>query len=163
MVPRKTRSREVVHGFTGAKRLFEDLTFTNAVTFFDFEIAKEMGRFSANFPEAVVSFIMAQMHDCDAELFSGMSREDQNTVATALLCTHKIFAYGSPYESDVRRVIPGLVSALRTVLEKALWNCLGRFIDEGLNKMPRIYLIFDGDDVALPEDRFRFLRKIREL
>ena len=145
------------------KRLFEGLTFTNAVVFFDFEIAREMGRFSANIPGAVISFIMAQMHDCDAELFSGMSREDQNTVATALLRTHQIFAYESPRESDVKRVMPGLISALRTVLEKALWTCLGRFIDEGLKKLPRIYLIFDGDDVALPEDRFRFLRNVREL
>ena len=145
------------------KRLFEELTFTNAVTFFDFDIARKLGRSSANIPGAVISFIMAQMHDCNPNLLSGISREDQDTIATALLRTHQIFACGSPGESELKRVTPGLVSALRTVLEKTLWTCLGRFIDQGFKTMSRIYLIFDGDDVAIPEDRFRFLRNIREL
>ena len=145
------------------KRLFEGLTFTNAVIFFDFVIAWRLDRISANIPGAVISFIMAQMYDYDPKILSDMSREDQDTVATALLRTHQVFAYGSPQESDLKRVMPGLVSALRTVSEKALWTFLGSFIDEALKKTPRIYLIFDGDDVAIPEDRLRFLRNMRGL
>lgn len=145
------------------KRLFESLAFTKAIAFFDFDIARKLDRPSANVPGLVISLIIAQLSDRNPKLFATVSIDEQKTVATALLGSHEILTYVVPQESDVKRVMPGLVSALRTVSEETLWTCLGRFIDEWLKKMPQIYLIFDGDDVAIPEDRFRFLRNIREL
>lgn len=143
--------------------LFEDLTFTEAAAFFDFDVAWKMDRISANIPAAVISFIAAQLLERNPNLLSAMSGDEQKIITTALLCTHKIFSYKSSSESESRRVMPGLVSALRMIQESTLWSCLCHIIDRGLETMSRIYLVFDGDDNALPEDRFRFLRNIRRL
>lgn len=144
------------------KGLFEDLPFTDAAAFFDFDVARAMYR-TANIPAAVISFIAAQLLERNPNLLLAMSGDEQKTITTALLCTHRIFSYTSSSESESRRVIPGPVSALRMIQESTLWSCLCRIIDRGLETMSRIYLIFDGDDNALPEDRFRFLRNIRRL
>jgi hypothetical protein len=145
------------------KGLFENQIFTEGVTFFDFDVAWKMDRKSANIPAAVISFITAQLLKGNPKLLSALNGDEQQTITTALLCTHKIFSYESSIESESRRVMPGLVSALRTIQESTLWSCLCHIIDRGLETMSRIYLIFDGDDNALPEDRFRFLRNIRRL
>ena len=136
------------------KRLFESLVYTEAVAFFGFDIARKLDRPSTNVPGLVISLIIAQLYDRNPKMSSTINPDKQKTVATALLRSHEILAYGSLQESDVELVMRGLVSALRTIC---------RFIDEGLKKMPRIYVIFDDYDVAIPEDRFRFLRYIREL
>lgn len=145
------------------KRLFEDQTFTEAVTFFDFEIARKLDRSSANIPGAVISFIAAQLLGCNTDLLSAMNGEEQKAITTALLCTDELFSYESSSTSESQIVIPRLVSALRIIPESILWSCLRRIIDRGLETMSRIYLIFDGDDSALPGDRYHFLRNIRTL
>ncbi len=145
------------------KGLFENQTFTEGATFFDFEVAGRMHRMSANIPAAVVSFITAQLLEGNPNLMSAMNGDEQQIITTALLCTHKIFSYKSSDVSEIQRVMPGLVSALRMIQESTLWSCLRHIINQGLKTMSQIYLIFDGDDKALPEDRFRFLRNIREL
>ena len=138
--------------------LFETLAFTEVAAFFDFSVAAKMDRLSANIPAAVISFIAAQLLECNPNLVSAMSEDEQKTLTAALLCTRRIFS-----ESGSRRAMPGLISALRIVQESTLWSCLCHIIDRGLETMSRIYLIFDEDDCALPEDRFRFLRNIRIL
>lgn len=143
--------------------LFENQLFTEGATYFDFDVAWKMHRISANVPAAVISFITAQLLKSDPNLLSAMNGDEQQTITTALVCTYKIFSYESSDESESRRVMPGLVSALRMIQESTLWSCLCHMIDRGLETMSRIYLIFDGDDMALPEDRFRFLRNIRKL
>lgn len=145
------------------KGLIENQLFTEGATFFDFDVAWRMHRTSANFPAAVISFITAQLLEINPKLLSAMNGDEQQTITTALLCTHKVFSYESSNESESRRVMPGLVSALRMIQESTLWSCLCHILDRGLETMSRIYLIFDGDDNALPEDRFRFLRNIRGL
>ena len=145
------------------KRLFEDQTFTEAVTFFDFEIARNLDRSLANIPGAVISFIAAQLFEFNTDSLSAMNGEEQEAITSALLRTSALFSYESSSTSESQRVIPGLVSALRMIPESILWSCLCRIIDHDLETMSRIYLIFDGDDSALPEDRYRFLRNIRTL
>lgn len=145
------------------KRLLEDLAFTEAVAFFDFDVACKMGRATANIPAAVISFIAAQLLDREPKLLTAMSEDEQKIITTALFATYGLFSYKSSSAFESRRVMPGLVSALRMIRESTLWSCLCRIIDRGLETMSRIYLIFDGDDTALPEDRFRFLRNIRRL
>lgn len=145
------------------KGLFENQLFTEGATFFDFDVAWRMHRSSANVPAAVISFITAQLLEGNPKLLSAMNGDEQQTITTALVCTYKIFSYESYDESESRRVMPGLVSALRMIQESTLWSCLCYIIDRGLETLSRIYLIFDGDDKALPEDRFRFLRNIRTL
>ncbi len=145
------------------KGLFENQNFTESTTFFDFWVAVKMDPAAANIPAAVISFITAQLLEGNPNLWSAMNGDEQHIITTALLCTHKIFSYESSSKSESRRVMPGLVSALRMIQESTLWSCLCHIIDRGLETMSRIYLIFDGDDNALPEDRFRFLRNIRRL
>ena len=145
------------------KGLFKDLVFTEAAAFFDFDVARAMDRNSANIPAAAISFIAAQLLERNPNLLSAMSGDEQRTMTAALLWTHKIFSYNSCSESESRRVMPGLVSALRTIQESTLWSCLCHIVDRGLETMSRIYLIFDGDNHALPEDRSRFLRNLRRL
>ena len=145
------------------KRLFENQLFTEAVTFFDFDVAYRMHRTSANIPAAVISFITAQLLESNPSLLSALNGDEQQIITTALLRTHKIFSYESSTDSELRRAMPGLISALRMIPEGKLWTCLCRIIDRGLETMSRVYLIVDGDNNALPEDRFRFLRNIREL
>lgn len=139
------------------KGLFEDLAFTEVAAFFDFDVAGTMARDSANIPAVAISFIAAQLLQHNPNLLLGMSGDEQRTMTAALLWTQKIFSSESP------RVMRGLVSALRTIQESTLWSCLCHIIDRGLETMSRIYLIFDGDNNALPEDRFRFLRNVRRL
>lgn len=143
------------------KGLFEDLAFTEAAAFFDFDVAGTMDRNSANTPAVAISFIAAQLLQHNPNLLSAMSGDEQRTMTAAFLWTQKIFSYN--LESESPRVMPGLVSALRTIQESTLWSCLCHIIDRGLETMSRIYLIFDGDNNALPEDRFRFLRNVRRL
>ena len=142
------------------KGLFEDLAFTEAAAFFDFRVAGTMHRNSANIPAVAISFIAAQLLQHNPNLLLAMSGDEQRIMTAALLWTQKIFSYSSCSESESR---PGLVSALRTIQESTLWSCLCHIIDRGLETMSRIYLIFDGDNNALPEDRFRFLRNVRRL
>ncbi len=145
------------------KRLFEDLDFAEAVTFFDFDVARNMDRMAANTSAAVISFIAAQLMERNRNLWSTMSEDDKRTMKTSFLYTHESFSYKSSSESESRRVMPGLVSAFQEIQESTLWSCLCQIIDQGLRTMSQIYLIFDGDDVALPEERVRFLRNVREL
>ena len=145
------------------KRLFESLAFTEAVAFFDFDIARKLDRPLANVPALAISLIIAQLYDRNSKMFSTMSPDEQKTVATALLRSHEILAYKSTGEVESNRVMPNLVSALRTISETNLWSCLLKSIDQGPESLSRIYLVFDGDDNALPEDRFRFLQSIRKL
>ena len=147
------------------KGLFEDMVFTEAVAFFDFDFARKLDRMSANIPAVVISFIAAQLleRNRNRNLFSAMSRNEQETINTALLYTHNIFTYRSSNESESRPVMPGLVSALREIQESTLWSCLCHIIDRCLETISRTYLIFDGVDCDLPEDEVRFLRSIREL
>lgn len=141
------------------KGLFEDLAFTEAAAFFDFDVAGTMDRNSTSIPAVAISFIAAQLLQHHPNLLLAMSGDEQRTMTAALLWTQKIFCI----ESKSTRVMRGLVSALRTIQESTLWSCLCHIIDRGLETMSRIYLIFDGDDNALPEDRFRFLRNVRRL
>ena len=145
------------------KRLFASLAFTEAVAFFDFDIARKLDRPSANVPALVISLILAQLYDRSPKMFSTMSPDEQKTIVTALLRSHETLAYESTEEVESNRVIPNLVSALRTISETDLWSCLLKSIDQGPESMSRIYLVFDGDDNALPEDRFRFLQSVRKL
>ena len=145
------------------KRLFESPAFTEAVAFFGFDIARKLDRPSANLSGVAISFIVAQLYDRNPKLFSTMTPDEQKTVAMALLRSHEIFAYESTEAVESNRVMSSLVSALRTASETDLWSCLLQSIDQGPESMSRIYLIFDGDDNALPEDRFRFLQSIRKL
>ena len=145
------------------KGLFEDMAFTEAVAFFDFDFARKIDRMSANIPAVVISFIAAQLLERNRDLLSAMSGNEQETIVRALLCTHKIFTYRSSNESESRPVMPGLVSALREIQESTLWSCLCHIIDRCLETISRTYLIFDGVDCDLPEDEVRFLRSIREL
>ena len=144
------------------KRLFESLAFTEAVAFFEFDVARKLDRLSANVPAVVISFIIAQLYDRNPKLFSTLSPDEQKTIATTLLRSHEILAYESTKEVESNRVMPNLASTLRTVSETDLWSCLLQFIKRGLASMSRIYLVIDGDDNALPEDRFRFLQSIRK-
>ena len=102
--------------------LFEDMTFTEAAAFFDFGFAWKIDRMSANVPAAVISFIAAQLLERNPNLLSAMSGNEQEIIITALLCTHNIFTYRSSNESESRRVMPGLVSALRKIHESTLWS-----------------------------------------
>ena len=145
------------------KGLFEDMAFTEAVAFFDFDFARKLDRMSANIPAVVISFIAAQLLERNRDLLSAMSRNEQETINTALLYTHNIFTYRSSNESESRPLMPGLVSALREIPERTLWSCLCHIIDRCLETISRTYLIFDGVDCDLPEDEVRFLRSIREL
>lgn len=145
------------------KGLFENQIFTEGATFFDFDVAQKLDRVSANIPAAAISFITAQMLEGNPNLLSAMNGEQQQTIIMALLRTYKIFAYESSDKYELRRAMPGLVSDLRMIQESTLWSCLCHIIDRGLETMSRIYLIFDGDDNALTEDRSRFLRNIRRL
>lgn len=145
------------------KGLFEDLAFTEAAAFFDFDVAGTMDRNSANSPAVAISFIAAQLLQHNPNLLLAMSGDEQRTMTAALLWTQKIFSYNSCIESESSQAMPGLVSTLRTIQESTLWSCLCHIIDRGLETMSRIYLIFDGDNNALPEDRFRFLRNVRRL
>ena len=145
------------------KGLFEDMAFTEAVAFFDFDFARKLDRMSANIPAAVISFIAAQLLERNPNLLSAMSGKEQETINTALLCTHNIFTYRSANESESRPVMPGLVSALRRIQESTLWSCLCHIIDRCLETISRTYLVFDGVDSAFPEDEVRFLRNIRKV
>ena len=145
------------------KGLYEDLAFTEATAFFDFSVAWAMKQISANNPAAVISFIVAQLLERNPNLLSAMSGDEQKTITTALLCTYKIFSYTSSSNLESRREMPGLVSALRTIHKSTLWSCLCHIIDQSSETLSRIYLVFDGDDYALLEDRCRFLRNVRRL
>ena len=145
------------------KGLFEDMAFTEAAAFFDFEIARKLDRMSANIPAAVISFIAAQLLERNPNLLSAMSENEQETINTALLCTHNIFTYRPSNESESRPTMPGLLSAMRKIQESTLWSCLCHIIDRCLETISRTYLVFDGVDCALPEDMLRFLRNIRKL
>lgn len=107
--------------------------------------------------------MVAQLYDRNPKMFSTMTPGEQKTVAMALLRSHELFTYESTEAVESNRVMSNLVSALRTVSETDLWSCLLQSIEQGPESMSRIYLIFDGDDNALPEDRFRFLQSIRKL
>ena len=145
------------------KEFFENMAFTEAAAFFDFEFARKLDRMSANIPATVISFIAAQLLERNHNLLSAMSENEQKTINSALLCTHNIFTYGSSNKSESRPVMPGLVSALREIQESTLWSCLCHIIDRCLETISRTYLVFDGVDCALPEDEVRFLRNIRKL
>ena len=145
------------------KGLFEDMTFTEAAAFFNFGDARKIDGMSANIPAAAISFIAAQLLERNPDLLSAMNGNEQETMTTALLCTHKIFTYRSFNESESPRVIPDLISALRKIQESTLWSCLCHIIDRCLETISRTYLVFDGVDHALPEDEVRFLRNIRKL
>ena len=143
------------------KRLFEDLDFTGAVTFFDFAVARKMDRMSANISAAFISFIAAQLIERKPTLWSVMSSDSQRTMIRALKCTHKIFSYKPASKSDYRRVMMSLVSDLRIIQESTLWSSLCHMIDQGFGMMSQIYVVVDGDDIAFPEERIRFLRNLR--
>ena len=149
---------QVLKGFS------KDLVYTELAIVFDFAFAGQMLRnVTVNPPAVVISFVVAQLLEHSPNLWSILNEDEQNIMAKALLCTHRIFSYEVSNKSESQPVLVGLVSNLRMMKESILWSCICHIINQSLQTLSRIYLIFDGDDNAIPEDRFQFLRNIRKL